>query len=228
VSSNISEPFSLFTSWYLEASGHLLHKKNWFYCLGIHLIKIFSNAVSFITGNLEVREIFLPSAMCLSTVAASGEPNARMLIMKGMANQRFTFYTDYGSQKGLELAQNSRAHLTFHWRLPPRQIRISGTAQKMSRQESVAYWRTRPRESQLSASVSKQSQKISSLAELEKLPRELAEKYKGTQIPCPETWGGYYVIPHRFEFWEGKIGRLHSRRVFELVENEWQEHFLAP
>jgi pyridoxamine 5'-phosphate oxidase len=225
---HLFDPFALFSEWYDVACGRhfrIAHGWSW---LCINIVKMASGLGATLLKNPEIREVFLPSSMCLSTLTEAGEPNARIVIMKGLSENRFTFYTHYESQKALELAKDNHVHLNFHWRMPPRQIRISGRTTKMSREQSQRYWETRPRASQISAAVSPQSQTIDSLAELEKSRHQYSIKMQGKPIPCPENWGGYFVTPHRFEFWEGRLGRLHFRQVFDRVENGWTSRLLAP
>jgi pyridoxamine 5'-phosphate oxidase len=170
-----------------------------------------------------------PNAMTLATVDPSGSPSSRIVLLKGFDALGFTFHTNYLSRKGRELTANPRAALCFHWQLLERQVRIEGTAEKATREESETYFRTRPVEAQIGAWVSQQSQPIASRSELERLQAELTQRFSGAPVPLPEHWGGYRVIPRTIEFWQGRPSRLHDRILYSRSPNGvWQRQRLSP
>ncbi len=174
-------------------------------------------------------ELIEPNAMTLSTVGAGGKPSARIVLLKGLENG-FVFYTNYESQKGKELAENPFASLTFFWADLQRQVRVEGKVQKISEEASINYFHSRPKGSQIGAEVSPQSAVIPNREFLEKRKEELERKYKSeSEIPKPENWGGYVLIPNRVEFWQGRSSRLHDRLVFGQKKNgDWKIERLAP
>lgn len=169
-----------------------------------------------------------PEAAALATATKTGRPSARFVLFKGLKDKGFSFYTNTKSQKAVELAENPQAALVFYWPLPPRQIRIEGHVEKMNYEETSLYWNTRPRGSQISGTASPQSQAISSREELEKIASKVAEQFQGKQIPCPQDWSGYYLIPDRIEFWQGHKFRLHDRCAYERTDTGWRRTLLAP
>lgn len=152
-----------------------------------------------------------PNAMTLATADASGAPSARIVLLKGVDERGFAFFTNYGSQKGRELAENPKAALVFFWVELERQIRISGSVDKVTREESESYFATRPVKSRFGAAVSAQSSVIPSRQHLEKCLAELEGTYGESGPPCPEFWGGYRLRPETLEFWQGRRSRLHDR-----------------
>jgi pyridoxamine 5'-phosphate oxidase len=176
----------------------------------------------------ERRESPLPEAMTLATASAHGRPSARTVLFKGLDERGFLFFTNYESRKGLELAENPRAALVFHWHGDPRrQVLVQGTVEKVSREESRAYFDSRERGSRIAASISQQSRPIESRRALEQQFAE-AEARLGDKVPLPDWWGGYVLAPESFEFWESRPSRLHDRIRFTRAENGWKEEFLAP
>jgi len=176
----------------------------------------------------EIAVPILPNAMTLATVGMGGVPSARVVLLKDFDEQGFVFYTNYESPKGKDLDQNAIASLCFYWSELGRQVRITGTVSRTSREESEAYFHSRPVDSQLGAWASNQSEVISSRAVLEARMEELVRKYAGRQIPLPPYWGGYRVAPSVVEFWQGRPSRLHDRLRYTRHEHEWVIARLAP
>lgn len=174
-------------------------------------------------------QILDPYAMCLSTASKSGIPSSRVVYMRDIIDQQFIFYTNYNSQKGIELNENPNAALNIHWGELERQIRIEGVVTKVNKEVSDAYFSARPKESKIGAWASKQSNELTDRNQLEIKVKYLTEKYKNTEeIPRPEFWGGYQLNPTRIEFWQGRPSRLHDRIVFEKINNQWKIARLSP
>jgi pyridoxamine 5'-phosphate oxidase len=169
-----------------------------------------------------------PNAMMLATAALDAKPSARIVLLRGVDERGFVFFTNYASHKGKELADNPFAALVFFWQPLHRQIRIEGRVARVSAQESDAYFSTRPRGSQLASAASPQSQIIPDREFLEARVRALDAKFPNTVLRPPH-WGGYRVVPDAFEFWQGRENRMHDRlRYTRGVNNAWQMERLAP
>ncbi len=168
------------------------------------------------------------NAMTLSTVSKDGKPAGRIVLLKGIENNGFVFFTNYNSEKGQHLAENPFASLTFYWKELERQVRIDGRVEKISQEESNAYFKTRPYKSRVGAWVSDQSKPLSSRFELMRKFAIKAAKLVGKEIPLPDFWGGYILIPNRLEFWQGRPSRLHDRINYTLINNKWQIDRLFP
>lgn len=169
------------------------------------------------------------NAMNLSTVDAQGRPSARIVLLKGVDERGFVFFTNYESRKGVQLAANPHAALVFHWADLERQVCIGGVVEKVSREESSGYFHSRPRGSQLAAWASPQSQVIAARDEMEARWKELEAKHAGQEIPLPSFWGGYVLKPERVEFWQGRPSRLHDRFVYSRSEaGAWEINRLSP
>lgn len=168
-----------------------------------------------------------PNGMALATASAEGLPAVRLVLLRGFDTGGFVFYTNYDSAKGKDLEANPVAAATFWWSALERQVRVSGRVQKTSREESEAYFRSRPRGHQLSAWASPQSQPVNGREELQARQEEVEARFPG-EVPLPENWGGYRLIPESIEFWQGRENRLHDRFVFQKVQGAWTVTRLAP
>ncbi len=169
-----------------------------------------------------------PTAMMLSTADVNGNPSARIVLLKEIDDSGFVFYTNYESRKGKDLKENPKAALTFFWDELRRQIRIEGRIEKISRETSKEYFSSRLSESQIGAWVSAQSTVIQNREFLENKFDELKEKFGNEEIPLPDFWGGYRLIPNYFEFWQGRENRLHDRICYKKEIDEWKIFRLAP
>ena len=168
-----------------------------------------------------------PNAMCLSTVD-NNQPSSRYVLLKGIEQGGFVFFTNYESKKGVQLAQNSQAALLFYWPSLERQVRIEGTVEQISEQDSDAYFQTRPRNAQLSAAVSQQSRVADSRAQIEGAYIDLERATAGAILERPTQGGGYRTLPATFEFWQGREGRLHDRILYSLSAGIWRIDRLWP
>ncbi|MBD2073219.1 pyridoxamine 5'-phosphate oxidase [Phormidium sp. FACHB-592] len=169
-----------------------------------------------------------PNAMTLATATRDGIPSARIVLLKGLDARGFAFYTNYESRKGRELADNPQAALVFLWTVLERQVRIEGQVEKVTAAETDAYFQSRPLASRLGAWASEQSRVIRDREVLEKRFAELKATYADETVPRPPHWGGYRVIPHQIEFWQGRTSRLHDRLRYRLEEGNWHLERLAP
>jgi len=172
--------------------------------------------------------ILLPEAMSVSTCSSDGQPSSRMVLLKDYDENGFVFFTNYSSRKSNELKDNDKVALLFHWNVLQRQIRIEGTVEKITAQESADYFHSRDRGSQVGAWASKQSQKLSHDDELKERMSHYQEKFSEGEVPHPEFWGGWRVKPHAIEFWQGRANRLHDRVCFEKENGDWAQHKLHP
>jgi pyridoxamine 5'-phosphate oxidase len=168
------------------------------------------------------------NAMVLATADKKGKPSSRTVLLKGVDERGFVFFTNYDSRKGRELAENPNAALTLYWPYWERQVCIAGTVSKVPFAESEAYFNSRPRDSRLAAWASNQSDAIPDRAALEKRFAEMSAKFPG-DIPLPPNWGGYVLKPERVEFWQGRPGRMHDRFGYTLQpDNSWKLERLSP
>lgn len=172
-------------------------------------------------------EVGEANAMTLATVDKEMQPHARIVLLKGLEQDGFVFYTNYDSDKGHQIADNSRASIVFFWKELERQVRIEGRLEKTSAAESDQYFHSRPKGSQLGAWSSPQSKKIISRDILEEHFNEFQQKYPDN-VPRPEYWGGYRLMPHKIEFWQGRGNRMHDRIVFEKLGDIWDKYRVAP
>lgn len=169
------------------------------------------------------------NAMTIATVDAAGTPHARIVLLKGLDDQGFSFFTNYQSAKGQHLAANAKVAVVFFWRELERQVRIEGTVSMLTPAENDAYFNSRPEGSKIGAWASPQSREIPARQGLEDLVSKYTEAFKDKEIPRPENWGGYCIKPGYIEFWQGRSSRLHDRIVFEKgVENVWRRYRIAP
>ncbi len=173
-------------------------------------------------------EVPEPDAMILSTANAGGVVSARVVLLRGVENGRFLFFTGYGSRKGRDLAANPRAALTFFWQPLERQVRVEGVVSKLTRKASVAYFNSRPLESRVSASISPQSAVIPDRTFLEAMREGFLRDLGDGQPECPPDWGGYGLKPNAVEFWQGRAHRLHDRIRYRLHGRQWVIERLAP
>jgi pyridoxamine 5'-phosphate oxidase len=172
--------------------------------------------------------LFMPEAMSLATATADGAPSVRMVLLKGVDERGFVFYTNYGSRKADDLESNPQAALCFHWAILERQVRVEGPVERVPQEESLAYYSTRARGSRIGAWASRQSQPLASREELVERVRRFDKEYAGDEVPLPPFWGGYVLRPRVMEFWQGKANRLHERLVFRRGESRWETVRLYP
>ncbi len=169
-----------------------------------------------------------PNAMTLATVDSDGQPSARIVLLRGFDARGFVFYTNYTSQKGQEIAATGKASLCFFWPDLERQVRIAGRVEQLPAEESDAYFQSRPRQSRIGAWSSPQSQELGDRSELEAQVATHSERFAEGDIPRPDFWGGYVVIPHKIEFWQGRASRLHDRVAYFHDGDDWRITRLAP
>ena len=169
-----------------------------------------------------------PNAMTLATATPSGTPSARIVLLKGVDPRGFVFYTNYNSHKGQELTANPQAALVFLWGELERQVRVEGAVEKIADGETEAYFQSRPHSSQLGAWASEQSRVIPNREVLEQRLTNLTEDYQDQAVPRPLHWGGFRVIPHAIEFWQGRPSRLHDRLRYRLEAGVWIIERLSP
>lgn len=175
----------------------------------------------------ESAEITEVNAMVLATSDAAGKPHARIVLLKGLDATGFVFYTNYHSAKGQQIAANPNASLVFFWKELERQVRIEGIIEKVSNADSDAYFQSRPADSRLGAWASDQSRPIDDRQVLEDNYTKFKEQF-GENIPRPEHWGGYRLVPQHVEFWQGRANRMHDRICFQLSDGKWTKSRLAP
>ncbi len=179
--------------------------------------------------------LYEPNAMVVSTVDADGRPSSRMVLLKSVDANGFTFFTNYRSRKAAALDANPRCALVFGWHALQRQVRVEGRAERISSAESNAYFATRPRDSQIGAWASPQSSVVDDRDELERAYEEVVTRFSGGEVPRPPHWGGYRVVPDVIEFWQGRYGRMHDRVRFRRAGEQagdgdqgWHVDRLAP
>ena len=173
-------------------------------------------------------ELIDPTAMVLGCVDPAGLPSQRIVLLKGISQGGFVFYTNYESNKALAIAHHPFVSAHFPWNALDRQVIVRAAVAKVSREESAQYFASRPRESQIAAWASQQSRAIASRAELESVAAALSKKFEGRDIPVPDFWGGYRLTPDRVEFWQGGEHRLHDRFVYTRQGEVWEIERLQP
>jgi pyridoxamine 5'-phosphate oxidase len=219
------DPIAQYHAWQREARGPIAgdslgRRLRW------RLSRWFRRLVVWLLGGDDLPEA---NAAALATADAGGRPSARMVLVKQASADGFVFYTNYGSRKAAELAANPRAALVLYWAYPPRQIRVEGAVERLDPAASAAYFHSRPRGSQIGARASRQSQPLGSRGELEARFAELEARYRGREVPWPEFWGGYRLVPERIEFWQGRVDRLHDRVLYRRdPAGGWQQTLLQP
>jgi pyridoxamine 5'-phosphate oxidase len=170
----------------------------------------------------------MPEAMTLATSNADGRPSARVVLLHGIEENGFVFHTNYESRKSRELEANPQAALVLYWHPLGRQVRVEGSIERVSEEESAQYFRTRPRGGQLGAWASRQSEQIESRDVLEERVHRLEREYEGREVPLPPNWGGWRLSPETVEFWQGRRSRLHDRLRYRREKDGWVIERLAP
>ncbi len=176
----------------------------------------------------EAAHLHEPNAMIVATVSPDGRPAARTVLLKGLSDDGFEFFTNIASRKGDDLAHEPRCALLFPWHPLERQVRVEGVASRLNDAEVASYFAARPRGSQLSAHASPQSQVVAGREELDARFAEAETRYAGGDVPVPPDWGGYRVRPETFEFWQGRRGRMHDRLRYRRTTSGWVTERLAP
>lgn len=170
----------------------------------------------------------VPDAVAVATASSDGLPDVRMMLLKGVDAAGFVLYTNFGSRKGIELEENGRAALCFHWKSLHRQVRVEGPVERVSDAQADAYFASRDRESQIGAWASAQSRPVADRAALEAQFRECRERFGDGPVPRPPFWSGFRVQPERIEFWEERPARLHDRFEYRRVDDGWTRQLLQP
>jgi len=167
-------------------------------------------------------------AMCVATADASARPSARIVLLRGLDERGLRFYTSYESRKGRELLENPYAAAVLYWPALQRQVRVEGRVSQLSEAESDAYFNSRPRGHRLAAWSSEQSAPLESHEVLEERFAHFEQRFEGEQVPRPHSWGGYLLVPARFEFWTGRPNRMHERTLYTRQNSHWRESLLQP
>ena len=210
-----ANPMAQFNSWFAQASAGGRWRK-----IGIALFKLWHAFLGHSPAEV--------NAVVLATADKEGRPSSRNVLLKGVDARGFIFFTNYDSRKGMELADNPNAALTFYWPELERQICVAGRIEKISREESENYFKSRPRGSQLATWASNQRDVVADRAALDAKWREMAAKFPG-EVPLPANWGGYMLRPERIEFWQGRPSRLHDRFQYtRQADNSWKLERLSP
>ena len=214
-----ADPIAQFKKWFDQAAGTRASGRVRKFC-----IKLYKTVL--MAGGAEPMDL---TAMTLATADKEGRPSARIVLLKGVDQRGFVFYTNYDSRKGQELAENAQAALVFYWSDQEREVCVAGEASKLPPAESDAYFKARPRGSQLGAWASQQSAVVRDRAALEEKWNQMEAQYAGQPIPRPPHWGGYVLSPARIEFWQGRPNRLHDRfRYTRQPDKTWRIERLSP
>ncbi len=214
-----TDPIGQFNRWFEQASGARASGR-----LMKFLVRLYK-ALLLVSGQQPMDV----NSLTLATADKEGRPSARVVLLKGLDQRGFIFFTNYDSRKGRELAENPRAALVFYWAGLERQVTVAGDVTILPAKESEEYFQSRPRGSRLAAWASRQSEVIRDRAELEDKWRQLEQQFPGEKIPKPPFWGGYILAPLRFEFWQGRPSRLHDRfRYTRQPDNSWLIERLSP
>jgi pyridoxamine 5'-phosphate oxidase len=214
-----ADPLAQFQTWFGQASITLSGSR--WRQIGIALYKLWHAVLGRASADV--------NAMVLATASREGRPSARTVLLKGVDQRGFIFFTNYDSRKGQELAENPDASLVFYWPDLERQVCVAGAVTKLPSEESEAYFKTRPKGSRLAAWASNQSDVVADRRVLEKKWQEMAARFPGKDVPLPPKWGGYVLSPMRIEFWQGRPNRLHDRfRYSKQEDGSWQIERLAP
>ncbi|MGD0251910.1 MAG: pyridoxamine 5'-phosphate oxidase [Verrucomicrobiota bacterium] len=210
-----ASPVAQFNQWFVQASAGSRWRK-----IGIVLYKLWHAMLGHVPIDV--------NAMVLATVDKAGRPSTRAVLLKGVDERGFIFFTNYDSRKGLELAENPNAALTFYWTDLGRQVCIAGTVTKLPQAESAAYFKSRPRGSRLATWASNQRDVVADRAALDAKWNEMANRFPN-DVPLPPNWGGYVLKPERVEFWQGRPNRLHDRFCYtRQPDTSWKLERLAP
>jgi pyridoxamine 5'-phosphate oxidase len=214
-----ADPVAQFRKWFEQAEGSRAAGRWRSFFIGVYKSFLALGGSPPIDAN----------AATLATADKQGRPSARVVLLKGLDERGFIFFTNYDSRKGTELTDNPHAALVFYWADQERQVCIAGDVTRISREESEAYFKSRPRGSRLAAWASRQSEVLESRDVLEAHWKELEKKYPGDAVPLPPFWGGYVLAPTRIEFWQGRPSRLHDRfRYLKQPGNAWRIERLSP
>jgi pyridoxamine 5'-phosphate oxidase len=214
-----ADPVVQFRRWFEQAAGERSSGR-----LRGSLIRIYKSLLGL--GSAERIDV---NAAMVSTVDSEGRPSSRVVLLKGVDERGFIFFTNYDSRKGREIAGNPNVALVFYWPDQERQVCIAGQAAKIPRAESEVYFKSRPRGSRLAAWASRQSEVTANREALEGQWRELEAKYPGEEVPMPPNWGGFVIAPVRIEFWQGRPSRLHDRfRYLKQADGKWLIERLSP
>jgi pyridoxamine 5'-phosphate oxidase len=214
-----ADPIVQFKKWFDQAAGTRASGRLRRFFIGLY------KSMLLLTGN-EAMDV---NAMTLATADKQGRPSARMVLLKGVDERGFIFFTNYGSRKGQDLADNPQAALVFYWADQERQVCVCGQVSKLPAPESDAYFQSRPRGSKLGAWASKQSEAVTDRAALEADWRQIEARYPGAEVPRPPHWGGYLLVPSAIEFWQGRPNRLHDRlRYTRQPDGHWLIERLSP
>jgi pyridoxamine 5'-phosphate oxidase len=212
------DPLVQFRTWYEDMQG--VARRSWLRSVGIALFNLWHAILGRTTADA--------NAMIVATADGSGQPSARTVLLKGLDQRGFSFFTNYESRKGRELAENPRAALVFFWPALERQVIVTGTVTRLPPDESAAYFRSRPRGSQIGAWAARQSSVVENRKQLEQQFADAAARFDGRDVPLPPYWGGYVLAPTRVEFWQGRPNRLHDRFAYVREGGHWIVHRLAP